>query len=81
MTPQDDLWINNGDLSCTDADNLPDFEKATIENMDKSGHPNTQLVNNNEDHLRLAETLGMRLYMSPFSKRLLGVLDTTGGIA
>ncbi|KAH7021937.1 FAD dependent oxidoreductase [Ilyonectria destructans] len=80
MSPQDDLWINNGDLSCTDADTLPEFERATIENMEKAGYPDTQLVNNKPEHLRLAEKRGMASNMQPFSKKLLGVLDTTGGI-
>ncbi|KAH7126517.1 FAD dependent oxidoreductase [Dactylonectria estremocensis] len=80
MTSQDDIWINNGDLSCTDANTLPPFEKATIENMDKAGYRNTQLVNNNTQHLRLAEERGLASNMQPFSKNLLGVLDTTGGI-
>lgn len=83
MTSQDDIWINNGDLSCTDPSTLPPFEKATIENMDKAGYCNTQLMNNNnnnKEHLRLAEQRGLTSNMQPFSKKLLGVLDTTGGI-
>ncbi|KAH7161056.1 FAD dependent oxidoreductase [Dactylonectria macrodidyma] len=80
MTSQDDIWINNGDLSCTDANTLPPFEKATIENMDKAGYHNTQLVNSNKKHLLLAEERGLASHMQPFSKKLLGVLDTTGGI-
>ncbi|KAM5386519.1 hypothetical protein ACJZ2D_000482 [Fusarium nematophilum] len=80
MSDKDVLWINNGDLSCTDADTLPEFERATIKNMEKAGYPDTQLVNNNGDHLRLAEEKGMESMMQPFSKPLLGVLDTTGGI-
>ncbi|KAH6873808.1 FAD dependent oxidoreductase [Thelonectria olida] len=80
MTSRDDLWINNGDLSCTDADTLPDFERATIENMEKAGYSDTQLLNNNEDHLRLASEMGLSPSMQPFSKKLLGVLDTTGGV-
>lgn len=80
MSPRDDLWINNGDLSCTDAETLPDFERATIENMEKAGYHNTQLVSMDKEHLRWAEKMGMKAMMQPFSKRVLGVLDTTGGI-
>ncbi|RSL68591.1 hypothetical protein CEP54_002667 [Fusarium duplospermum] len=80
MSSTDDLWLNNGDLSCTDSDTLPDFEKATIENMNKAGYHDTQLVNNNEDHMHLAKGRGFTARMLPFSKKLLGVMDTTGGI-
>ncbi|KAK7408059.1 hypothetical protein QQX98_009774 [Neonectria punicea] len=80
MSSRDHLWINNGDLSCTDATSLPPFEKATIENMNKAGYRDTQLVNDNEDHLLLAEKKGLYSNMQPFSKKVLGVLDSTGGI-
>ncbi|KAJ4185839.1 hypothetical protein NW755_008291 [Fusarium falciforme] len=80
MSSTDDLWINNGDLSCTDSDTLPDFEKATIENMNKAGYHDTQLVNSNKDHMRLAKERGFAARMNPFSQKLLGVMDTTGGI-
>lgn len=80
MTSNDDLWINNGDLSCTDADELPPVERQTIESMEKAGHSNTQLINNNKEHMRLAEERGLASNMQPFSKKILGVLDTTGGI-
>ncbi|UPK91787.1 hypothetical protein LCI18_002722 [Fusarium solani-melongenae] len=80
MSSTDDLWINNGDLSCTDSDTLPDFEKATIENMNIAGYHDTQLVNNNKDHMRSAKERGFAARMNPFSQKLLGVMDTTGGI-
>jgi sarcosine oxidase/L-pipecolate oxidase len=81
MTLQDAVWVNNGQLSCTDAEVLPDFEKATFDNMEASGHHGTQLINNDPDHLRIAAAKGMGEAMNPFSKKALGVLDTTGGIA
>ncbi|KAF4466387.1 sarcosine oxidase [Fusarium albosuccineum] len=81
MSSRDVLWVNNGDLSCTDADSLPEFEKATIENMDKAGYRDTQLINNNEHHLRLAKERGIAPRLQPFSQKLLAVLDTTGGTA
>ncbi|KAF4952812.1 hypothetical protein FSARC_12554, partial [Fusarium sarcochroum] len=80
MTARDSLWINNGDLSCTDENVLPPFERATIESMEHSGFPDTQLVNNNTHHLDLAEKKGLTPHMQPFAKKLLGVLDTTGGV-
>ncbi|KAF2010109.1 FAD dependent oxidoreductase [Aaosphaeria arxii CBS 175.79] len=81
MSSEDVLWINNGDLSVTDADVLPEFESSSIKNMEKAGYADTQLVNNNEAHLRLAEEKGFSARMNPFYKKLLGVMDTTGGIA
>ncbi|KAF6832087.1 sarcosine oxidase, partial [Colletotrichum musicola] len=80
MKSTDALWINNGDLSCTDANVLPEFESSTIENMEKAGRGGTQLVSTNPDHLRIAEEKGLSPMMQPFAKKLLGVLDTTGGI-
>lgn len=81
MTSQDALWINNGHLSCTDAQVLPDFERATVDNMEANGHHGTQLINNDPNHLRLAASKGMGWAMNPFTKPALGVLDTTGGLA
>ncbi|KAF3805494.1 Peroxisomal sarcosine oxidase [Colletotrichum gloeosporioides] len=80
MSATEDLWINNGDLSCTDGDTLPDSDKATIDNMEKAGHRDTQLVNNSPQDLEAAMSRGFLPMMQPFSKNLLGVLDTTGGI-
>ncbi|KAJ2968687.1 hypothetical protein NQ176_g9057 [Zarea fungicola] len=81
MTSQDDLWINNGDLSCTDMDDLSEQEKATIRSMESAGYRDTQLINNNSRHLRLATEKGFGSNMQPFGKAVLGVLDTTGGVA
>ncbi|KAH7168209.1 FAD dependent oxidoreductase-domain-containing protein [Fusarium sp. MPI-SDFR-AT-0072] len=58
MATGDNIWINNGDLSCTDKKTLPPFERATIETKKK----------------------GLAPHMQPFAKKLLAVLDTTGGI-
>ncbi|KAI7759586.1 hypothetical protein LZL87_013834 [Fusarium oxysporum] len=80
MATGDNIWINNGDLSCTDEETLPPFERATIESMEQSGYPDTQLVNNNPQYLRLAKKKGLAPHMQPFAKKLLGVFDTTGGI-
>ncbi|KAF7552684.1 hypothetical protein G7Z17_g4157 [Cylindrodendrum hubeiense] len=81
MTSDDVVWINNGNISLTDADTLPGFERDTVQGMEAAGHRGTQLINNEEDHLRLAEEKGFAEAMQPFSKKLLGVLDTTGGTA
>lgn len=81
MSSQDSLWINNGDFSGTDATTLPDFERATVENMEQAGYRDTQLINNEKSHLETAGAKGFGPMMQPFSKPLLGILDTTGGIA
>ncbi|KAM5354522.1 hypothetical protein ACJ41O_001169 [Fusarium nematophilum] len=81
MTSDDVVWVNNGNISLTDATTLPDFERATVDNMEAAGHHGTQLINNDENHLRLAAEKGMAAAMQPFSKKTLGVLDTTGGLA
>ncbi|KAF4473116.1 sarcosine oxidase [Fusarium albosuccineum] len=81
MTSSDVVWVNNGFLSLTDASTLPEFKRATVENMEATGHPGTQLINNDETHIRIAADKGRSSAMNPFSKKALGVLDTTGGIA
>ncbi|UPL04242.1 hypothetical protein LCI18_015176 [Fusarium solani-melongenae] len=81
MTSNDVVWINNGFLSLSDATTLPDFERATVDNMEAAGQKGTQLINNDENHLQLAVEKGRASAMQPFSKKALGVLDTTGGIA
>ncbi|EXK79501.1 hypothetical protein FOQG_15892 [Fusarium oxysporum f. sp. raphani 54005] len=35
MTTSDNIWINNGDLACTDEKTLPPFQRATIETKEK----------------------------------------------
>lgn len=81
MSSDDVVWINNGNISLTDAVVLPDFEKATVDGMEAAGYVNTQLISNDRDHIRIAEAKGMAWAMNPFRKKLLGVLDTTGGTA
>ncbi|KAF4967955.1 hypothetical protein FSARC_4582 [Fusarium sarcochroum] len=81
MTSNDVVWVNNGFLSLTDGSTLPAFERATVDNMEAAGYPGTQLINNEEDHLRIATQKGKAAQMNPFTKKALGVLDTTGGYA
>lgn len=79
MTPHDVVFVQNGHLTCSDATVLPDFELATIENMQRAGHHGTQLINNEERDIHLASQKGLESALQPFSKDVLGVLDTTGG--
>lgn len=79
MTASDILFIPNGHLTCSDAETLPDFERATIENMESAGHPGTQLINNERQDIKLASEKSLEYALQPFAKNVLGVLDTTGG--
>ncbi|KAI1625467.1 putative sarcosine oxidase [Exophiala viscosa] len=86
MTRSDKVFINNGHLSLTDKDDLPEFEKATIQNMEAAGQPNTQLVTTDPGQVDIADRKGLGFAIDPFQRRAkgkgyLGVLDTTGGVA
>ena len=81
----DSLFINNGNLSLTTKDELPEFEVATIRNMENAGHYDTQLITTETKHVKLANEKGMVFAIDPFhrqqrGKHFLGVLDTTGGM-
>ncbi|KAJ4859303.1 FAD dependent oxidoreductase domain-containing protein [Trichoderma breve] len=79
ITPNSSLFIPNGYLNCSDSTTLPDFEIATIENMEKAGKHGTQLINNKQADIQLASQRGVEYALQPFNKEVLGVLDTTGG--
>ncbi|KAL6910152.1 FAD dependent oxidoreductase [Trichoderma evansii] len=78
MTPSD-IFIQNGHLTCSDAKTLPGFERATVENMELAGHHGTQLINNEQQDIKIASQKGLESALQPFGKPVLGVLDTTGG--
>lgn len=80
------VFIQCGSLSFTDSEELPEFERATVANMESAGHRDTQLITNNEDHLAIAKSRAFGLAMDPFlrqkkGKPNVGVLDSTGGVA
>lgn len=79
ITSNSSLFIPNGYLNCSDSTTLPDFEIATIENMEKAGKHGTQLINNKQADIQLASQKGIEYALQPFNKEVLGVLDTTGG--
>lgn len=86
MHSTDKLFINNGNLSLTDRDELPDFEIATIRNMEAAGFVKTQLITTDSIHVKVATDKGFEFAVDPFQRKCkdktyLGVLDTTGGIA
>ena len=84
MDSRDKLFINHGNLSLTDADELPPFEIATIKNMEEAGFPDTQLVTTDPSDVAISQSKGFGYAIDPFRRRnrgkgYLGVLDTTGG--
>lgn len=86
MSSTDRVFLQCGSLSLTDGDMLPDFEKATVKNMEAAGHRDTQLITTDEDHCKKAESRGIGWAMDPFQRKKrnrpnVGVLDSTGGVA
>ncbi|KAF1969432.1 FAD dependent oxidoreductase [Bimuria novae-zelandiae CBS 107.79] len=86
MSSNDRVFIQCGSLNLTDGDALPDFERATVKNMEEAGHRNTQLVTTEREHQKIATSKGMGSAMDPFlrsnrGKPNVGVLDSTGGFA
>jgi sarcosine oxidase/L-pipecolate oxidase len=86
MTRGDRVFYACGNLSMTDGNTLPEFEQATINSMEQCGHPNTQLVTTNAEHVLIAESRGLGFALDPFQRKQkgmhnVGVLDSTGGMA
>lgn len=86
MSNADRVFIQCGSLSLTDGDMLPDFEKATVKNMEAAGHRDTQLITTKPEHCTIAESRGISWAMDPFQRKMrgkpnVGVLDSTGGVA
>ncbi|KAL4877768.1 FAD dependent oxidoreductase [Aspergillus karnatakaensis] len=86
LTSVDRVFIKNGHLVLTDKPDLPDFELATITNMEKAGYKDTQLSTLDPHHIQLAQETGLGYAIDPFHRRQrgqsnVGVLDTTGGLA
>jgi len=86
MTTGDALFVNNGELSITEAEELPEFERQSIAELAKAGYGRTQLVTGDQESEAIAREHGWELAMDPFQRRGKGkaysaVLDTTGGMA
>jgi sarcosine oxidase/L-pipecolate oxidase len=86
MTPVDRVFLNTGHLMLADGDTLPPFELASIENANAMGLEGTQLITTDPAHIEIAIKKGFASAIDPFrrkdrSKTILGVLETTGGIA
>ncbi|CAI7635823.1 unnamed protein product [Penicillium pancosmium] len=83
MSRKDRVFIPNGNISLSSDVELPSWELACIDGMEKAGYHNTQLATTNPVHCDLAADRGLSSYMNPFrqkdrGKRPVGVLDTTG---
>ncbi|CAG8907082.1 unnamed protein product [Penicillium egyptiacum] len=86
MSSRDQVFVPNGNISLSSDTELPTWELACIEGMEKAGHHNTQLATTNPYHCDLAADRALSSHMDPFQQRSrgkqpVGVLDTTGGMA
>lgn len=86
MSSKDRVFVPNGCFSMVSDEELPPWEVACIEGMEKAGHHDTQLATTNPRHREIASSRGLSAYMDPFQQQhkrrpLVGVLDTTGGMA
>ncbi|RDW61111.1 uncharacterized protein DSM5745_10609 [Aspergillus mulundensis] len=80
LTTEDVLFVNNGNLTLSSHETLPDFEKETIENMTKAGLEATQVVLNNPDHVARAAANGFGFAVNPLKRdQNHGLLDLQGG--
>lgn len=86
MSRNDRVFIHNGNLIMTDARELPPFDQATVDSMEKAGHINTQLVTTNAQHRAVAQAMDLGFAIDPFRREQkrghnIAVLDSTGGLA
>jgi sarcosine oxidase / L-pipecolate oxidase len=80
LTTKDVLFINNGSLTMTSDESLPQFEKDTMENMSKAGLAKTQVLLTNPSDVRHATANGFGFAVNPFYRtNNFGVLDIQGG--
>lgn len=85
LTRADRVYINNGHLALLDHSELPEFERATIENMEKTGFKDSQLDISSAKNQAIAKGKGLGHAIDPFNRKrrgltVAGVLDTTGGL-
>ena len=80
FTNKDVLFFNNGNLTMTSDDVLPQFEIDTIQNMTKVGLAKTQVVLSKPTDVSRAKADGFTFAVNPFNrKNNFGLLDTQGG--
>ncbi|KLP02472.1 related to fructosyl amino acid oxidase [Fusarium fujikuroi] len=81
MSSSDKVFYNNGAISFNEGDELPPFEKATVENAKKL-HLTNQLITTAADDVNTANDLGFDCDQFKASARgnsMAGILDTSGG--
>ncbi|KAL8305532.1 hypothetical protein RB597_003676 [Gaeumannomyces tritici] len=87
MSSADRVFIRNANVSLSDGDSLPAFERATLEAAKAAGHAGTHLLTTDPHDVALAEAQGLAFAVDPFNhragrgKRSVGVIETTGGTA
>ncbi|KAI0593988.1 putative sarcosine oxidase [Biscogniauxia sp. FL1348] len=86
MKPGDAVFVQNCNTSFSTAAELPDWELACIEGMERAGHRDTQLATTDARHRRVAREKGVAFAMDPFRREARGkpnvaVVDSTGGMA
>ncbi|KAL4757676.1 FAD dependent oxidoreductase [Aspergillus foveolatus] len=80
FTAKDVLFVNNGNLTLTSSETLPEFEKQTIKSMTEVGLANTQIVLMNSSDVERATANGFGFAINPLNrKKNFGLLDTQGG--
>ncbi|KAJ5836282.1 hypothetical protein N7447_002308 [Penicillium robsamsonii] len=86
MSTKDAVFVPNGNISLSTSVELPAWELACIDGMEKAGNKDTQLATTIPRHKEIAVQKGLQSFMDPFQrerrrKNNTGVLDTTGGMA
>ncbi|KAL3431908.1 FAD dependent oxidoreductase [Aspergillus tetrazonus] len=80
FTLEDVLFVNNGNLTLTSSETLPEFEKRTIKNMTEVGLADTQIVLTNSSDVKRATANGFGFAINPLNrKQSFGLLDIQGG--
>lgn len=86
MTVQDRVFINNGHLTLSDENELPEFERHSVMNSAQRGQLRTQLMTHDKQHQAIAAESGWAHGIGPFGRTArglnnVGLLDTIGGTA
>ena len=80
FSSRDTIFVNNGNLTMTSKDSLPQFELDTIQSMTKAGLGDAQVILSNADDVARAEANGFVFAVNPFNRdKNFGLLDTQGG--
>lgn len=80
LTPSDKIWTNNGVLMCSDRKELTDFEKSSATAANVEGEAKAILMSGDSQDEAVAASRGIQDNLQPFAKKIVGILDTTGGV-